>query len=1402
MPRTHARRRHSIPAPPSSLRAARTWRMRTECETAPRRHFEAGLPIKGGWRKKPSPAPRCQRKGGPPNTLRGPPRGVPKTLRGPQRGLPSTLRRPPNILGSSKGAPSNPEEPPNILGSSKGASPNPEEPPNILGSSKGAPPNPEEPPNILGSSKGGPQHPEGPSEGPPNVLEALKGAPQDPEGLSLIPEEPPNILGSSKGGPQVHEGPLNILGSSKGGPQVHEGPPNTLGSSKGGPQDTQGPSKGAPLNPEGLPNILGCSKGSPQDLEKPSKGAPLNPEGLPNILGCSKGGPQDLEKPSKGAPLNPEGPPNILGSSKGGPQDPEKPSKGASLRVEEPPDILGALKEVPQDPKGPPNILRSSKGAPQDLEGPSNVLSSSKGSPQYPEGPSKGAPLKPEGLGTLKGAPQDPEGPPKISGCPPFPELGSLRAALEAALRREPGEPTPSELRPLLGVPLPPQAKCRHLDGAQLLRDNLSLDSGGAVRGLGGLRTALSILEKYGRNLLQPRPPRHWRGVRFGNPVFRSTVGAIQGGRRVLGLLGYTEQTGEGLSFPPDVEAPHGPRVASVTADVLLLRAEIDLLLANQHPNPHFFTDLLEQRAEVRHWGELGGTGRDWEGGSVCPWGGYWFILPLGADAGLAGSAPQRPPSPTRGDPSSLPSKWPFGTCQQPPGSMGQPPGAMGQPPGAMGQPPSSSGWACASCTFLNPGPSVLCGVCERPRLARRPPPAPQGWSCPHCTFWNEGPGPVCAICHRPQDEAPPSPTAGPTAGPTPCPTAGPERHTESDAERRRQQRLREDGSRLVAIVRAAEAQAVPAEAVWVAVGQSEAPPWVAVGQARAALGPALAALLEQTGPNWEELGPLSLREGRQGLDPRPRQPPQGLTGSTGSQEEAGAGAVGAGAVGAGGGAGAVPERGRRVGRSADLQRRPCGPCRDSCGATSPPSTSTAPTHRVLLALCRRALAALGAPQLGSCGAADGRWGASWARPRHGAELRDLLDAVSACTDPAALAALVRRLRERRARARMLGLLWCECALCPEVLPGALHGGGARAPRALPLVTRVRPPRPQRPPPALRLPRRPRRAAPAAPGSDTYQLFTQKVTELELLQDPQFLWCPQCSFGFIFEGERGPAHSDPQCHRRCCPRCRQPCVGRWGRYGVTMGLLGPRARVATRGSEFQGVAQRPRPPVRAVGLAAFLQEQRLTCPRCGLPLALARGGCLHCLCPHCQHHFCSACAGPFYPKDCCPDDRCPLRGSLHGHHPRRCLFYLRDWDPARLQRLLADANVPFETEPPPVSRPHPGGRCSPPPPKPPFLPPPAAPPKCGAAVGQRWALSAGGCGLVEQKEAPEGLRDEPCGRPTEEGHGGLCRRHYTEYLVGLVGAHALDPRELYDCGRAGGGRRAPRAGGAPPNSLA
>ncbi|NXM73016.1 RNF31 ligase, partial [Serilophus lunatus] len=94
---------------------------------------------------------------------------------------------------------------------------------------------------------------------------------------------------------------------------------------------------------------------------------------------------------------------------------------------------------------------------------------------------------------------------------------------------------------------------------------------------------------------------------------------------------------------------------------------------------------------------------------------------------------------------------------------------------------------------------------------------------------------------------------------------------------------------------------------------------------------------------------------------------------------------------------------------------------------------------------------------------------------------------------------------------------------------------------------------------------------------------------------------------------------------------------------------------------------------------------------------------------------------------------CPLRGSLHGHHPRDCLSYLRDWDPPRLQRLLQQN---WGTN--------------------------------GEILGQDIALGvSGGPSLIPLSRRPGGT---PPGR----------RGHYSEYLVGLVNRHGLDPAPLYD----------------------
>ncbi|XP_019714751.1 E3 ubiquitin-protein ligase RNF31-like, partial [Hippocampus comes] len=108
----------------------------------------------------------------------------------------------------------------------------------------------------------------------------------------------------------------------------------------------------------------------------------------------------------------------------------------------------------------------------------------------------------------------------------------------------------------------------------------------------------------------------------------------------------------------------------------------------------------------------------------------------------------------------------------------------------------------------------------------------------------------------------------------------------------------------------------------------------------------------------------------------------------------------------------------------------------------------------------------------------------------------------------------------------------------------------------------------------------------------------------------------------------------------------------------------------------------------------------------------------------------------------CRTEHCHFKG-FHTHHPRDCLFYLRDWETTRLQALLQMRGVEFNTEP-------------------------------------SDELQAGTCGVMEQKDEGGQLVDSPCGIQTQPGQAGLCGKHYGEYLVSLINAHSLDPALLYD----------------------
>ena len=54
----------------------------------------------------------------------------------------------------------------------------------------------------------------------------------------------------------------------------------------------------------------------------------------------------------------------------------------------------------------------------------------------------------------------------------------------------------------------------------------------------------------------------------------------------------------------------------------------------------------------------------------------------------------------------------------------------------------------------------------------------------------------------------------------------------------------------------------------------------------------------------------------------------------------------------------------------------------------------------------------------------------------------------------------------------------------------------------------------------------------------------------------------------------------------------------------------------------------------------------------------------------CKFEFCIGCNRPFKMGTKCGKDPGCAKLGLHAHHPRNCLFYLRDKEPADLQKLL------------------------------------------------------------------------------------------------------------------------------------
>ncbi|CAH2294427.1 E3 ubiquitin- ligase RNF31 isoform X1 [Pelobates cultripes] len=1008
------------------------------------------------------------------------------------------------------------------------------------------------------------------------------------------------------------------------------------------------------------------------------------------------------------------------------------------------------------------------------------------------------------------------------------------RDALECDLIDHPDTVTCERLNEMLHVSL--KERYRRLDVETLLR------GGTQTPPLRSVITALNILEKYGRNLLSPNRPKFWRSVKFNNPVFKAQVDAVEGGRLVLSLYGYSCSLPDGLSFPESVKEPDIPTVAAVTADVIILHHELNLLISNSHPRQvdaakELLNGGLRQPSLVPDSSvasQIPPSVPVSTGCCLCgvPTVSVWCsscndMLCTSCDhrvhthpnrvhhqrSSCGTSGTQRSPGHVSVPVSASRPLWQCATCHNLNRGVSVLCVGCERPRGCASSPSSPSlgsslkrdSWVCMACTLQNDSSAVLCAVCERPRLASRPSrdnqeASPislidchesqmisqvgsgkgsifpdcsiqkhmqcydigshkisekqatdlpmhiqnetggslesisplkddkgedshinvQGWQCSHCTFYNIKSGRVCEMCDRTSE----------------CAAVSEVQQTEDTQklscyqEEIRKKKLSEDGAKLVALIREGERSWVSPEEICSAVRYSgtEVPLRWLQTELPYVVEHVIDAASQRAGT---EIGILTPDEARIAWISSGGEMEDAVTFCVAErrskvEELRTLGFTDRDMVVA-----ALFESAGDVGKALCILQRPLlEPFLIRMWEEPQPAINVFSADRQ--AVLRRLLAE---HSLHSWGRAE----LALQLLQEGEGRYDLQDVVEAVKESQDRDFIKRMLTQECAvcawefpRNKMRSLTSCECCICPDcfrthftvaikekhirdmVCPACEEpeisdeGELLHYFSTLDILLRD----------TLEV--------------DAYNLFHKKLTERTLMKDPKFLWCTHCSFGFIYERDQLDVKC-PQCECSFCRNCKRP----WEEQHRSLSC-----------EDFQNWKRENDAEYQAQGLAVYLQENGITCPHCKFSYALARGGCMHFICSQCRHQFCSGCYNTFHPKNKCTVRSCTVRMSLHAHHPRDCLFYLRDWEVTRLQRLLQMSQVQFNTDPPAGTQAGPGG----------------------------------GCRVMEQKENLEGLKDEACGKITAPGYAGLCESHYKEYLVSRINALCLDPCLLYDLG--------------------
>ncbi|KAI1295593.1 E3 ubiquitin-protein ligase RNF31 [Halotydeus destructor] len=133
-------------------------------------------------------------------------------------------------------------------------------------------------------------------------------------------------------------------------------------------------------------------------------------------------------------------------------------------------------------------------------------------------------------------------------------------------------------------------------------------------------------------------------------------------------------------------------------------------------------------------------------------------------------------------------------------------------------------------------------------------------------------------------------------------------------------------------------------------------------------------------------------------------------------------------------------------------------------------------------------------------------------------------------------------------------------------------------------------------------------------GPEVHELFQRKIRDSTLLNETDFRWCVNCSFGFYVEKNRFRFVECSNCSTLICTDCNEQWESQhedvtceqFRQWKVDNDLT--RAKVE---------------------LDRHLKRNGIDCPKCSFRFELSKGGCLHYHCTQCAHDFCGCCKAPF-----------------------------------------------------------------------------------------------------------------------------------------------------------------------------